>query len=145
MLGSLAKWLRILGYDALYCRDMTAFSIFKLALSENRIIITRNKKFKHYISPKVIMVNSTGVIEQLKFVAGELRLDTKNIFTRCSVCNTLLETQPKENIKDKVPEYIYNNHGGFAVCPSCKRIYWPGTHTEKIMNVFADIGMKKGG
>ena len=52
--------------------------------------------------------------------------------TRCIECNTLLESAEKADIEARVPEYIYHHHEEFKVCPSCKKVYWEGTHAEQM-------------
>ncbi|MEK7805847.1 MAG: Mut7-C RNAse domain-containing protein, partial [Planctomycetota bacterium] len=61
------------------------------------------------------------------------------IFTRCLVCNGLLEPVAKEKIKDKVPPYVYSTQDEFDICPQCGRIYWSGTHRVKMLGMLGEI------
>jgi uncharacterized protein with PIN domain len=68
------------------------------------------------------------VIEELK-----LELKEENFFTRCSVCNQKIQEIKKEEIKDKIPEYVYKTQEEFGICNICKRIYWKATHYERML------------
>jgi len=54
------------------------------------------------------------------------------IFVRCTICNTLSKIVPKEEVKNRVPPYVYSTQNEFRICPKCNRIYWPGTHLENV-------------
>ncbi len=133
MLGKLAKYLRFMGYDVFYPpHNMDDDEIIRIAESEERKIITRDKELAKRANG--FYVKSEDYREQLKIVAKKfnLRMRKDMFLSRCSVCNEPLVKVPKEEIRGKVPEYVYETHDKFYMCPKCHRIYWYGTHTERI-------------
>ncbi|PIU50742.1 hypothetical protein COS91_08135 [Candidatus Desantisbacteria bacterium CG07_land_8_20_14_0_80_39_15] len=134
MLGTLAKWLRIFGYDVLYEPTWKKENMINLSLREGRIILTRDTHLTKKIGLKVLLIKEDGVENQLKQVINELSLtiDESMIFTRCTICNVLLKIVPKQETKDKVPSYVYSTQNEFRLCQNCNRIYWSGTHLESV-------------
>ncbi len=131
MLGKLAKYLRFMGYDTYYpTGNLSDNALIKIAKEEGRIIITRDKELAR--RSKGFLVKSDNYEEQLKEVIENFNLNADNILSRCSVCNELLVHVRKEGVKDKVPSYVYEHNDEFYMCPKCHRIYWYGTHTERI-------------
>jgi len=138
--GRLCKWLRILGFDAEYFSEDNLATLIIKALKENRIIVTRKKKIDDL---KVIRVYANDVKEQLKEVLTQLELkpDEDKMFTRCVICNKTLEKVEKEEVKEKVPLYVYQTQNEFYQCPSCQRIYWQGTHWGNVKKIIQDLAL----
>ena len=138
--GRLCKWLRILGFDAEYFLEDNLATLIIKALKENRIIVTRKKKIDDL---KVIRVYANEVKEQLREVLTQLELkpDEDKMFTRCVICNKTLEKVEKEKIKEKVPLYVYQTQNEFYQCPSCRRIYWQGTHWGNVKKIIQDLAL----
>ena len=145
MLGKLAKWLRILGYNTLYFKKIEPKELVKIAKSEKRIILTRNSHLSEFIKPdKFIYINSLIINEQLKQVISSLNLNTKSgLFSICTICNEKVRKIKKENIKEKVPPYVFQENSIFYICPKCKRLYWMGSHyhntIKNIENLIKEI------
>jgi uncharacterized protein with PIN domain len=140
-LGRLAQWLRILGYDSAYFKQDNPSSLIIQSLRDNRIIITRNSHLSKPLGIKVVLIEAEKIKEQLGEMLQKLKIkpDTKVMFTRCIICNVELVDIDKEKIKDKVPEYVFNTQEGFVTCPSCKRIYWSGTHWGNVQKTLEEI------
>ena len=131
MLGKLAKYLRFMGYDVFYPpTTMEDEDILKIAKKEGRIILTRDKELA--IRSGGFYIESDRYEEQLKIVIKKFDLNGDKILSRCSVCNEILIPIDKEKIKERVPDYVYEHNDEFYICPKCKRIYWYGSHTERI-------------
>ena len=141
MLGRLARWLRILGYDVSYESSISDNDLIARAIREHRIILTMDRKLAERESAKnSLLVNSPFYKEQLKQVITQYNIDYKSgIFTRCLVCNGLLEPIGKEKIKDNVPPYVYSTQDEFDICQQCGRIYWSGTHRVKMLKMLDEI------
>ena len=141
MLGRLARWLRMLGYDVSYESSISDDDFIARALNEGRIILSMDRKLTKRESAKnSLLVNSPSYKEQLKQVITQYNIDYKSgIFTRCLVCNRLLEPIEKEKIKDKVPPYVYSTQDEFDICQQCGRIYWSGTHRVKMLKMLDEI------
>jgi uncharacterized protein with PIN domain len=134
-LGALAKWLRILGYDTLYERGIADLDFLKKAAAEGRIVLTRKRDLVPLSwGGRLVVVKADHVNVQLGEVLEGLSLEPDPVkkMTRCLRCNKALEEIPKENAEGRVPIYIYVTCVRFKGCPSCERIYWPGTHCRHI-------------
>jgi hypothetical protein len=141
-LGRLAKWLRILGVDAAYFNQDNTSPLVIQALRDNRIIITRNHRLAKSCRLKTILVKSEKLKEQLYQILKELKLDINSdmMFSRCIICNVILEGVDKDKVQDKVPEYVFKTQDNFIACPECKRIYWSGTHWGNVAQTLKEIG-----
>jgi uncharacterized protein with PIN domain len=143
MLGTLAKWLRLFGFDTFYANNVIEdIELLQIAKKEKRIIITRDKELfirgkKQNL--KVIKIESTDLDIQLKQVLNGIRINDETIFSRCSLCNSLIEKIEKHEIKNKVFDKIYKNNDSFWFCPKCDKIYWMGSHYNKIISKINEI------
>jgi len=137
MLGTLAKWLRLLGFDTYYASmSMKDEDLMAIAQRENRYFITRDKVLVQRARRRdipVVHIQTTNLDEQLHSVLSTNPLDETLFLSRCSVCNTLLDTISKKDVKNKVPEKVYKHQEIFWVCPSCQKIYWKGSHFDNIV------------
>ena len=131
--GRLAKWLRVLGYDALFPADAEDSELLRIALREGRIIVTRDGGLaeRHLANSgrlKVVLIRDDHLKGQLSQVVRSLNLDATRPFSRCIRCNEPLGSLPKESVRDRVPDYVYKTQQEYAGCPLCHRIFWRGTH-----------------
>jgi uncharacterized protein with PIN domain len=143
-LGKLAKWLRILGFDTSYEPDFPNSIAWELADSR-RIFLTRTRSRRDKTSSSnLIFIKSDHLFEQLKEVIQKLALEQKDTrpFSRCLQCNAAIEAVDKDSVRDAVPDYIWETHDTFRRCRTCRKIYWPGSHTKRTMDIidglFAD-------
>ena len=132
-LGKLAKELRMLGYDVVYYRGENAYPLVKLAREEGRVILTRSKRF----TPKrpedrIVRIAEDKPSLQLKELIQRkiISLLEEPLFSRCLVCNTLLNEIPREEAEGKVPDFILYQQREFFRCPQCTRVYWQGSHQD---------------
>jgi len=134
MLGSLARWLRFLGYDTMYPEAMDDTKLLKLARAEGRFLLTRDIELSERAGKDGMLVKSIELEGQLRVVKRELHLDLDDarLLTRCSLCNTPLEDVPKARVKGMVPEAVFERQEEFWRCPGCGQLYWPGSHYDKI-------------
>ncbi|OQA92553.1 MAG: hypothetical protein BWY26_00184 [Elusimicrobia bacterium ADurb.Bin231] len=141
MLGRLAKWLRILGYDTVYFKSGSDSELVFESIRQGRIILTGDRNISRNVPLRIIFVKSDCYTEQLMQIIKELNLkpEQNNFFKRCSVCNCLLNNISREKIKRLVPEYVYETQTEFSNCPECGRIYWRGTHTDRIFELLKRI------
>jgi uncharacterized protein with PIN domain len=143
-LGKLAKWLRTLGYDTLFHLTIEDGELVSLALKENRIILSRDTKLSRFkIKDKYLLIQSEKPLEQLKEVIDHFNLKIKEdlLFSRCLLCNQPLEGVEKENIKERLFPYVYQTQENFVYCSICDRIYWSGTHVERMIKKLSEGGI----
>ena len=132
MLGRLAKWLRIMGYDAHYQKRYDLEEI-KLLIEEGKRLVTRKKQWAA-LFPSAIFIHSDHVGEQLRELKGHgLLAHGPSPFSRCIRCNVVLIETDVVTASQCVPEYVFYEAGGkIKQCPTCKRCYWKGTHRERM-------------
>jgi len=136
-LGKLAKWLRILGFDTCYEPDIPQRNACHPADSR-RIFLTRTQSVRdHNTSPDLIFIKSDHHFEQLKEVIQKLALEQKDTrpFSRCLQCNAAIEAVDKDSVRNAVPDYIWETHDVFRRCRACRKIYWPGSHTKRTLDI----------
>lgn len=133
MLGTLAKWLRILGYDTAYCAKADDSQLVRLARAEGRILLTRDTGLMQRRGLRAVFVASESLQEQLAQVVRTLGLRTDNAFSRCPICNTLLEEVPKYEAWGQVPPFVFQKQEAFKLCPECNQFYWRGTHWQNML------------
>jgi len=141
MLGRLAKWLRILGYNTAYFTGEKRSGLIISSLREERIILTRDSHLGKRQGFGSLILDSDVVEEQLKKVIRHFNLsvDTNRVFTRCVICNRVLEKISKEQVKDKVPSYVFKTQNKFMGCRNCQKIYWQGTHWDMVKKIVGGI------
>jgi uncharacterized protein with PIN domain len=131
MLGRLAKWLRILGHDTAYFPDLEDRELVRLARAEDRVLLTRDTELARRRGLRSLLVESDRFEEQLGQLLGDLSLDMESP-PRCARCNALLEALDKAAAKGRVPPYVYRRHSEFTLCPACDKVYWRGTHWQRM-------------
>jgi hypothetical protein len=130
MLGKLGKWLRILGFDALYTNKAEDRDLLLLARRENRVLLTKDHELLRSAAdlPR-LFVESDSWPEQLIQVLDAFKLKGKaKLHSRCLACNVGLRRIPKKSARNLVPPFVFARASSFAACPACGRIFWPGTH-----------------
>ncbi len=136
MLGSLARWLRILGYDTCYDNRMDDEELISRCCADNRIALTRDRRLaRRRALKRSLFITSDNLGDQLREVlrfTGD-GVDERLVLTRCLECNSSLQPVAKREVRDLVPPYVYRTQPRFQRCPECRRLYWAGTHRERMM------------
>lgn len=134
MLGRLARWMRLLGFDVLYYPDIEDARLVALSREQGRSIITRDTlllKRKGLNNP--IFIASDNVFDQLCEVLERPDCNPAGLAGRCSICNgELTAVLIKASVQDRVPEHVYRSFDNFTQCADCLKIYWEGSHYKKI-------------
>lgn len=133
MLGKLARWLRILGYDTAYERAISDEIVVDRTLRESRWLLTRDSYLvkRKALRGRHTLLTSDHPAEQLQQLRRELRIDLTvdaSTESRCPICNLILESIPCADAAKLVPAFVASQHDEFSRCANCGRIYWPGTH-----------------
>lgn len=132
MLGSLAKWLRMMGYDTVYDKDLDDGKISAVAREENRFVLTRDKELAR--EPGALFVEDDQLDGQLAAVRDRFGLRFREDAIRCTACNGELAEVPKEEVREGVPEGAYASNDKFWKCSGCGKVYWKGSHWLGIMD-----------
>jgi uncharacterized protein with PIN domain len=136
MLGRLAKWLRMLGYDTVYAPGLSEGEIVRRAFTEGRCLLTRRTSLKGRNDvASLLFVESDHVQEQLRQVilhAG-VRPEPDAMFSLCLSCNAALMPLSKEGAEGTVPEYVLQTTRRFSKCPTCGKVFWKGSHVSSML------------
>jgi uncharacterized protein with PIN domain len=139
MLGSLAKWLRILGYDVAYPPSADDNELVRLARAEGRVLLTRDTGLARRRGLTALLIESESLEDQVRQVIEQMGLSLDRPFSRCSVCNTSLQRVDKDLVRDRVPPYVFQTQDNFSICPHCDKIYWQGTHWVRMQKKITSL------
>ncbi len=142
-LGKLCRLLRMMGLDCVFARTSVPSELIEIAKEENRVILTRKKNITSLRYADFLIIQDEMPFNQAIEVVKAYDIDPlENAFTRCIECNVPLIGVKKEDVRGKVPSYIFKTRDEFFMCPSCGRIYWRGTHKDNMREILEEI--KKG-
>ena len=135
--GKLARWLRMMGYDTLFINPIDDEGLIAIGLKENRVVLTKDTQImmRRVVTSgklKVVLIEGDDPKDQLRQVAWTMRLNQERKFTLCLECNEPLVPRSKEEVRESVPPYVFKTQSQFVECPSCHRIYWRGTHWQRM-------------
>lgn len=142
MLGGLARWLRILGYDVWYEASVEDEVLVRRALRERRWILTRDRRLPdEWRIEGVILVEADEPMAQLREIVRRLDLapERERAFGRCPLCNRTLEPADPSDLEGRVPERVREEREVFRRCPECGRIYWEGGHVRRMRRRLSDL------
>ena len=140
-LGKLAKLLRMLGFDALNPHDYKDVEIIQLSIKEHRVILTRDCGIlKHKSVTHGYWVRSTDPMEQVQKVLRRFDLFSQvQPFARCIRCNGTIDRIDKSAIVSQLPLRTASYYDEFSKCSNCDRIYWKGSHYDRMKEKIARI------
>lgn len=135
MLGSLARWLRTLGVDVEYDSRIDDSVLLQRAVKDARIVLTRDTRLakRRVFKDICVLIEGDSVAGQLRQVVERFKIGKARFLTRCLRCNVVLVAAKKEEVKESVPPYVYEAQDEFSWCPKCARVYWGGTHRERML------------
>jgi len=144
MLGKLAKWLLILGFDTTFNPRWKDDELLALAKKEKRTLLTRDhgllQRAKGLDS---LFVASENWKEQVSQVLREFHLEAEvRAYSRCLVCNVPLKALSKAQARNLVSAFVYDQADSFSLCPVCGRVFWQGTHFRAMEKSLREIGVK---
>lgn len=132
-LGSLARWLRILGFDTTYPDLPDDRTLADQARNEGRTLLTRDRALAAKHPGFCYLVSAEPLDEQILEVAEALHLAPEiKPLSRCSACNGLLAPVAREAVEDSLPPRVRDYQKEYRRCESCGKVYWPGTHFERM-------------
>ncbi len=135
-LARLAKWLRLLGYDTAVFPKEAGRALLRQADSECRIVLTRRRDMiERQFSGTLFLITDVVVGKQLNSVIENfsLKIDREKMFGICMECNQKLHPVTREEVRDLVPPYVFENCDKYNQCPICNKIYWMGTHPRNAL------------
>jgi uncharacterized protein len=135
-LARLAKWLRLLGYDTAVFPKEAGREMLRQADKEGRIVLTRRRDMiERQFSGTLFLVTNVNAGNQLNDVIEKfsLRIDRQKMFGICLECNEKLNQVSREDVRDLVPPFVFENCTQYTQCPRCHKIYWMGTHPRNAL------------
>ena len=144
--GRLSKWLRILGFETHFLRTVDDIELIAHVMKkDNSIFITRNMDIFIKIGKKEkYLLKAADFRQQIREVSKLFPLGwAENIFTKCLMCGNNLLKIDRDDIKDSVPDYIFEDRNEFKICPICDKIYWRGSHYNRIISELKNIFPEK--
>ena len=139
-LGRLARLLRLLGFDTLYRNDLTKRELVAIAQSQNRFLLSRDAALATNPFIRFIWIEKEEALEQAKQVIRQLQLKNQFLpFSRCMACNGTLQEVPKSEILEQLEENTNNFYDAFWQCTGCRRIYWKGSHYERMQTLLTQL------
>ena len=135
--GKLARWLKMLGYDTLFINDVDDNELIAIGLNDKRVLLTKDTQImlQRVVTSgrlKALLIEDDNPRDQLRQVARMIKIDQERKFTRCLECNKLLVPKSKDEVQELVPDYVFKTQSQYTQCPVCQRIYWRGTHWQRM-------------
>lgn len=134
-LGSLLKWLRMLGFDTVFRRDRDRQQTMTVPSATCDILVTQSRSMQRLSAePMIFVAPDHDVMSHLRHIMAVNRITREQVkpFSRCILCNRLTRSIEKSAVRGRVPDYVWESRKTFTECPACSRIYWRGTHAENI-------------
>jgi len=141
MLGRLAHWLRAMGYDTIYDGRADDDRLLALSSADDRMLVTRDARLATAAGRRGCWIRTERTERQLAEIVERLALAPPNThwLTRCLECNTTLEPRVKEEVRTLVPALIFATQAEFMGCPNCGRIFWGGSHFDRMWERLARL------
>jgi len=144
MLGKLARWLRIFGFDAEYRRAVSDEELIEAALREGRILLTRDIDLHRRArrrGVRSLLVEGRAEAEKLAEIAEHLNIEyeVNPRESRCPRCDAPLRPVSKEEVRGKVPPGTYKAYEDFWICQGCGKVYWRGSHWRNIEETLEEV------
>lgn len=144
-LGRLAAYLRMLGFDAAYDNCTSDAELVRVSGEQKRILLTRDRgALKHAAVTHGYWLRETESRRQAAEVVR--RFDLARLlrpFTRCMACNRVLHEAVADEIRGRVPSRIASNYEEFRECPGCRRVYWQGSHYQRMRLWIEDLSLRE--
>lgn len=144
-LGKLGRLLRAAGFDT-QCAHQSKAADFWGRIEPDRIALTRTHGIqKRLAGHPLVFIDHNDPVAQLRQVATRLAIDASELrpFSRCLVCNIPIRPVDRQQVSGRVPFYVWHCQHRFFTCDSCKRIYWAGSHHQRVRRRFDLIFKRK--
>ena len=138
MLGTLARKLRIFGYDTLYFREGPDAELERIAAAESRVILTSDRVLLEHSSRRGLRAftisgkSERARLESLIAQAGAASMTLTPGAPRCALCNGLLVRLDLSQVKGSLPDSITSRHRLYYRCEACRKFYWRGGHWTRM-------------
>jgi uncharacterized protein with PIN domain len=139
MLGRLARWLRALGFDTLYEHGIDDDELLRRCRAEGRVLLTRDTELSRRGrgDVEILFLESESAQKRLREVLDHfgIGISSRRLFSRCTHCNSPVQELSREEVRGRVPPFVFETGKRFTWCPNCDKIFWRGTHKERFLNL----------
>jgi uncharacterized protein with PIN domain len=139
MLGGLARWLRILGYEVRYDASAKDNDLLTIADDESMVLLTKDEElYQRAIARTIASALVVGETEEERLaqmaITFGVHLETNMAETKCPECGASLTEKSKSDVTDKVPKESLKLYDRFWKCTNqnCGKVYWVGSHWKQI-------------
>jgi len=141
----LCKALRMLGFDALYGGNLPPKEIIRSAIEERRIWIrSSSEELNLQYGIRYFVVEHQDIVLQLQELNAQLNLkESADPLSLCLKCNCRIAEISRDSIRERVPARVYATFEQFYACPKCGRVYWPGSHYQRMKAKLAAWGWEE--
>ncbi len=136
----------MMGYDARLFDHGEDSRMIRIALNEERVILTRDTQImkRRVVTTgriRAVLISSDRHAQQIRQVIDSLHLGKEaRPFSRCLECNQPLVARTREEVADLVPPHVFRTQDQFVQCPACHRVYWKGTHWQAMTRRLEMLG-----
>ena len=138
-LGRLAKYLRMLGFDAIYGNDLGDPLLASLSATQGRILLSRDRALLERANVSTTYeIQAKAPEDRLHDVVEHFDLQPLiQPFTRCMVCNTPFEPVRKKDVLSQIPRRTAEVFDEYFYCPNCDQVFWKGSHYDRMKGLIA--------
>jgi uncharacterized protein with PIN domain len=133
-LGRLAAFLRMLGFDAMYRSCFEDPELARISARESRVLLTRDRGLlmRNEVVLGYWLRNTDSRLQVAEVVRRFGLVASFRPWTRCMACNALLQPISKAAVIGRIPPRTAECHDHFSECSGCARVYWQGSHYERM-------------
>ena len=145
-LGRLAVYLRMLGFDALYRNDYHDEELAQVASQEGRILLTRDVRLlmRNLVKDGYWVRSKIPRQQLVETVKCYDLAEHISPFRRCLRCNGLLQPVSKDAVLHRLEPLTKLYYEEFRICPDCDRVYWKGSHYERMQKFLDQVICESG-
>jgi len=141
MLGRLARWLRIAGFDVLYSNRFSDDELVSISNGDGRILLSRDTRLLVRKAVRnFIFLESQDIQDQIRQIFEAIQVTAlPSLLTRCLSCNKALVEASPESVRQRIPAYVYETQSRFKSCPECRKVFWAGTHRSSVVKILEKL------
>jgi uncharacterized protein len=145
-LGKLTKYLRMLGFDCKYRENISDKEIIDVSIAETRIALTRDKGIlmNKQVQFGCFLYSQNSKKQLMEVIERYDLIPHANPFSRCMECNGTMAKADKSEIIDRLPKDTRSYFQTFYKCLDCDKIYWKGSHYDKMSEWIKEIRSNNG-
>ncbi len=157
MLGSIARKLRVFGFDTLYYSGMEDSFLLDVCLNEARVLITMDEELHRRaerLGLRSILIGNNystsnkkskdiSIMETILRALGVFYIEFNVNYSRCPLCNSSVEyVNDKYNLRGLIHNRILDLYERFYICKGCRKVYWEGSHVRRLKEFAKEVNAR---